>query len=140
MMRAAVERLHTKAQRPLLIGVTLLTSLGQQEQEEVGLAGTAEQVVLRLTRLALASGLDGVVCSPREVAGIRRELGDRPLLVTPGVRPADAALDDQRRVMTPQDAIAAGSSYLVIGRPVTAASDPVKALQAINDGLAAAAA
>ena len=132
MMETAMERLAQRSQRPLLIAVTILTSLSQAELAEIGFPGSPEENVLRLAGLANDSGLDGVVCSPREAASLRERLGDDFMLITPGVRPATASLDDQTRVMTPADAIRAGSSYLVVGRPVTAAPDPLAALQAIN--------
>jgi len=132
MMQSAAERLAQRPSRPLLIGVTILTSLSQEELNEIGFPGSPEDNVLRLAGLAQESGLDGVVCSPREAASLRARLGDDFILVTPGVRPASASLDDQTRVMTPADAIEAGSSYLVVGRPVTAAEDPLAALRAIN--------
>lgn len=138
MMEAAAERLAKRQQRPLLIGVTILTSLSQEDIEEVGYTGSPADNVLRLAALAESSGLDGVVCSPRESALIRREVNDDFVLVTPGVRPASAALDDQKRVMTPGDAIRAGSTYLVVGRPITGASDPLAALVAINAEVSAA--
>ena len=128
MMEAARDRLARSSHHPLLIAVTVLTSLGQPDIEEIGLTGSAEANVLRLAALAKAARLDGVVCSPREAAAIRGEVGPGFLLVTPGVRPASAALDDQQRVMTPADAIAAGADYLVIGRPVTQSPDPVRVL------------
>lgn len=137
MMESAVARLQQHSQRPLLIAVTILTSLSQQELSEIGYAGSPADNVSRLAALAQDSGLDGVVCSPREASRLRGELGDDFLLVTPGVRPASAAKDDQTRVMTPIDAIAAGASYLVIGRPITSAGDPLDALQAINDDIGA---
>jgi orotidine-5'-phosphate decarboxylase len=124
MMEAARERLALSSHRPLLIAVTVLTSLSQADIEEVGLAGTPEANALRLAGVTKKAGLDGVVCSPREAAAIRSAVGPGFLLVTPGVRPASAALDDQQRVMTPADAIAAGADYLVIGRPVTKSPDP----------------
>lgn len=136
MMEAAVERLAGRPQRPLLIGVTILTSLSEQEIAEIGYAGTPADNVSRLAALAEDSGLDGVVCSPREAELLRRQRGQGFLLVTPGVRPASASLDDQTRVMTPADAIAAGASYLVVGRPITGAADPLAALQAINGEIA----
>jgi orotidine-5'-phosphate decarboxylase len=135
MMAAAREALAPFDNRPRLIGVTVLTSLGAQELGEIGFAGTPEDNVLRLARLALSSGLDGVVCSPREAAVLRGDLGDDFLLVTPGVRPAGADIGDQRRVMTPAHAMAAGSSYLVVGRPITAAADPLGALREIAESL-----
>jgi len=132
MMETAMERLGRLSHRPLLIGVTILTSLSQEEIAEIGYPGTPAENVSRLAGLAQSSGLDGVVCSPREAGQLRAERGGDFLLVTPGVRPASAALDDQARVMTPADAVTAGSSYLVVGRPITAAADPLQALQAIN--------
>jgi orotidine-5'-phosphate decarboxylase len=138
MMQAAAERLAARSARPLLIGVTILTSLSQEDIAEIGYRGTPQDNVLRLAALAEACGLDGVVCSPREVAALREQRGDSFKLVTPGVRPAGAALDDQKRVMTPGEAIAAGASYLVVGRPITAAPDPRARLEAINAEVAAA--
>ncbi|WP_456415043.1 orotidine-5'-phosphate decarboxylase [Thiolapillus sp.] len=135
MMETASARLAGKAHRPKLIAVTILTSLGEEDIQEIGFHGTAAENVLRLAALTESSGLDGVVCSPREAAALRARAGDDFLLVTPGVRPARAALDDQKRVMTPADAMRAGASYLVIGRPVTAASDPLQALKDINASL-----
>lgn len=132
MMEAAREAVGNGAGRPKLIAVTLLTSMGARELAEVGIAGDAPDVVLRLARLARASGLDGVVCSAQEAAMLRSECGAGFCLVTPGIRPATAANDDQQRVMTPAAAVAAGADYLVIGRPVTQARDPVAALAAIN--------
>jgi orotidine-5'-phosphate decarboxylase len=137
-MNAAAERLATLRRRPLLIAVTILTSLAREDIEEIGLAGTPAENVLRLARLAQDSGLDGVVCSPQEVAALRGACGTGFRLVTPGVRPAGAAMDDQRRVMTPADAMRAGASYLVVGRPITAAADPRVSLDAINAEVAAA--
>ena len=118
-------------ERPLLIAVTILTSLGAEDLAEVGLSGSPADNVLRLATLTRDCALDGVVCSPQEAANLRRALGPEFRLITPGVRPAGAALDDQRRVMTPREAIEAGASYLVIGRPITQAADPVAALTAI---------
>ena len=138
MMETAAERLANRQQRPLLIGVTILTSLAQEDIEEVGYTGSPASNVLRLATLAESSGLDGVVCSPKESAVIREQVKDAFALVTPGVRPATAALDDQKRVMTPGDAMQAGSTYLVVGRPITAAPDPLAALTAINAEVSAA--
>jgi orotidine-5'-phosphate decarboxylase len=132
MMEAARERLETKNHRPLLIAVTLLTSLSDEEIHEVGYSGDSAENVSRLAKLTQQAGLDGVVCSPREAGMLRRDLGSDFLLVTPGVRPKQAVQDDQRRVMTPADAIQAGSSYLVVGRPITGADDPIQSLQSIN--------
>ena len=138
MMTAAAERLAKLDDRPLLIAVTILTSLGQEDIAEIGYQGTPADNVRRLAALAQDSGLDGVVCSPLEVAPLRTDRAATFLLVTPGVRPAGAATDDQKRVMTPGDAIRAGASYLVVGRPVTGAPDPLASLAAINAEVAEA--
>ncbi len=132
MMEAAREQLSQRGDAPLLIAVTVLTSLDAADLEQIGCAGEPEERVLRLARLTRDAGLDGIVCSPREAATVRRQIGDGFTLVTPGVRPASAATGDQKRVMTPADAIAAGANYLVIGRPITAAPDPMAALGAIE--------
>jgi orotidine-5'-phosphate decarboxylase len=132
MLQAAREALAREAKPPLLIGVTVLTSLSAADLAELGLAGTPLDAALRLARLARACGLDGVVCSAQEAAGMRREFGTGFRLVTPGIRPASAQPDDQQRVMTPQAAIASGADYLVVGRPITQAPDPLAALRDIN--------
>ncbi|MBT3030526.1 MAG: orotidine-5'-phosphate decarboxylase [Candidatus Thiodiazotropha endolucinida] len=137
MMEAARERLESRSNHPRLIAVTILTSLTGEEIQEIGFSGDPADNVLRLAKLTQQSGLDGVVCSPREAEMLRGDLGHDFLLVTPGVRPKQATQDDQRRVMTPADAINAGSSYLVVGRPITAAADPIQALQSINLEIAA---
>lgn len=132
MMEAARERLEGRARRPLLVAVTILTSLGAEDLAEIGYPGTALENVLRLTRLTRAAGLDGVVCSPQEAGEVRVAVGEGFLLVTPGVRPAGAAQGDQRRIMTPGRAILAGADFLVIGRPITAAADPLASLHLIR--------
>jgi orotidine-5'-phosphate decarboxylase len=132
MLQAAREALAEGPDSPRLIAVTLLTSMTDADLLDLGVAGSPDEVVLRLAALAKACGLDGVVCSAREAAALRALCGDRFSLVTPGIRPADAAADDQQRVMTPAGAIAAGASYLVIGRPITRAPDPLAALERIN--------
>jgi orotidine-5'-phosphate decarboxylase len=132
MMQAARERLEGRPKRPLLIGVTVLTSMAREDLAEIGLAGSPEQNVERLAALASDTGLDGVVCSPLEAEVLKKRLGEEFLLVTPGVRPASAAADDQRRVLTPAQAMAAGSDYLVVGRPITAAADPLQALSTMT--------
>ena len=137
MMEAAKERLEQRAKRPLLVAVTILTSLSAEDIAEVGYTGQPAENVMRLAELASRSGLDGVVCSPREAAQLRTRLGREFLLVTPGVRPKDVAADDQRRVLTPAEAMQAGASYLVIGRPITGAADPLAALTAINQEISA---
>ncbi len=131
--RAALDGLGP--QRPLLIAVTVLTSMGNEDLEEVGIKTGPEDQVQRLAGLAKKSGLDGVVCSPREAAALRAELGDGFKLVTPGIRPKGAALDDQTRVLTPAEAIRQGSDYLVMGRPITRAADPAAVLAGINQEL-----
>jgi orotidine-5'-phosphate decarboxylase len=137
MLLAAREGLERAKHTPLLIAVTILTSMDVHDLAAVGLSGTPEENVLRLATLAHLSGLDGVVCSSRETGILRDRLGPDFRLITPGIRPAGCQADDQRRVMTPADAISAGSSYLVIGRPVTQADDPVSVLRTINSELSA---
>ncbi|HXX83037.1 MAG TPA: orotidine-5'-phosphate decarboxylase [Casimicrobiaceae bacterium] len=137
MMQAAREAVaRTAAERalprPLLIAVTVLTSLDGRDLAEIGMIDSAKDEVLRLAKLAAACDLDGVVCSAAEAAALRRALGPRFKLVTPGIRPAGAASDDQARVATPEAALANGADYLVIGRPITQAADPPAALRAIN--------
>lgn len=132
MMERARERLDNCSNRPHLIAVTILTSLSQSDIEAVGYHGTPADNVRRLARLAHQSGMDGVVCSPLEAGLVRKETNEGFLLVTPGVRPSTATQDDQQRVMTPSDAIRIGSNYLVVGRPITSAAEPLQALQAIQ--------
>jgi len=118
-------------QRPLLTAVTILTSLEQEDLQEVGVDIEPMVQVQRLARLTQDCGLDGVVCSAREARALRGALGEDFLLVTPGIRPADSAADDQKRIVTPAQALENGSSYLVIGRPITRADEPGAALEAI---------
>lgn len=132
MMEAARDAVGQSARPPKLIAVTVLTSMAQEDLSELGIAATPAEMVLRLAKLAKVSGLDGVVCSAQEAALLRRECGGEFCLVTPGIRPADAAADDQSRIMTPRAALEAGSSYLVIGRPITRAADPLQALRDIS--------
>ena len=136
MMEAARAALSRRSAPPRLVAVTLLTSMGVTDMEEIGLAGGPQEAVVRLARLAQTCGLDGVVCSPQETAVLRRQLGKDFCLVTPGIRPAEAAEDDQKRVATPRQALAGGADYLVIGRPITRAPDPLAALRAINNEIA----
>ena len=117
--------------RPILLAVTVLTSLGADDMKRVGFRSGVESQVARLAHLATDSGMDGVVASPLEVRRIRRECGDDPLLVTPGVRPRASTWDDQKRVMTPAEAIRAGSDFLVIGRPIRDSDDPVAAARQV---------
>lgn len=128
-----------KTSRPLLLGVTVLTSLKEDDLVEIGMSPPVEDQVFRLAGLARTAGLDGVVCSPREIAAVRRESGPDFLIVTPGIRPAGADLQDQKRVMTPEEAIALGADYLVIGRPITAADSPEEAFRRIAEDIAAGA-
>ncbi len=137
MMEAAREALENRGQRPLLIGVTVLTSMEQEDLAEIGLTSSPAEQVSRLAALAHRAGLDGVVCSPRESATLRASEGNDFFLVTPGVRPTGSALGDQKRVLTPEEAVRQGSDYLVIGRPVTQAPNPVEMLKSINATLAA---
>ncbi|MDO9064185.1 MAG: orotidine-5'-phosphate decarboxylase, partial [Sulfuricella sp.] len=132
MMEAAREALEGVATRPRLIAVTVLTSMGREDLNELGIPGEPRETVLRLAKLAQACGLDGVVCSAQEAQPLRQELGPDFCLVTPGIRPANAAQDDQVRIVTPVEAIRLGSDYLVIGRPITKAPDPQQVLQQIN--------
>jgi len=133
MMEAAREALAPFSPRPLLVAVTVLTSMDARDLAEVGVAADPEAQVLRLALLAKDSGMDGVVCSPREARLLREHCGPGFVLVTPGVRPPTAAADDQSRIATPSEAVAAGAHYLVIGRPITQAADPVAALSSIID-------
>ncbi len=132
MMEAARERLAAHTEPPLLIAVTVLTSMDGGDLAEIGCPDEPLDRVLRLARLTRAAGLSGIVCSPLEAAHVRADLGAGFVLVTPGVRPASASVGDQKRVMTPRDALVAGADYLVIGRPVTAAGDPLAALVAVE--------
>lgn len=135
MMEAAREALEKSVSRPLLIGVTILTSMGDDDIAQVGLSGSPADNVKRLAMLAQESGLDGVVCSPKEVAMLREVIRPDFSLVTPGIRPAWSDKGDQTRITTPADAVRLGSDYLVIGRPITAADEPLKALAMIEDEL-----
>jgi orotidine-5'-phosphate decarboxylase len=139
MLEAAVEAVAKNTlpsrQKPILIAVTMLTSLGAAELPEIGLEADTNAVVGRYAALAHAAGMDGVVCSAEEATWLKARFGAAFQLITPGIRLADDAKGDQTRVVTPQDAIKMGSDYLVIGRSVTGAKDPVATLQAIQDSL-----
>lgn len=135
MIQAAAEAAAKTSPGTRLLGVTVLTSLDDGDLAAVGQHGPAAEQVVRLARLAQANGAHGVVCSPAEVAMLRREIGPDFDLVVPGIRPAGAAALDQKRVMTPADAIAAGATALVIGRPITGAADPAEAAKAIAETL-----
>lgn len=135
MMRAAVEAALAVDPQVRVLGVTVLTSLDQSVLDQVGQKGPPDAQVERLARLAKFSGLHGVVCSAQEIALVRRACGSDFLIVTPGIRPAGADLADQRRVMAPGDAVAAGADILVIGRPITEAADPAAAARGIAESL-----
>lgn len=132
MLEAARRGVSHKTNPPLLIGVTLLTSLASADMELLGWKSSVPETVLRLARLAEGCRLDGVVCSAQEAALLRAQLGPKFLLVTPGIRLGGEKQDDQQRVMTPQGAHAAGADYLVVGRPITQNENPLKVLQEIN--------
>ncbi len=136
MMRAAAAAAAEMGEsRPRIVAVTVLTSLDQTDLAAIGVAGGVTDQAARLADLALASGLDGVVCSAHEAAALRRQLGPEAILVVPGIRPAGAATGDQKRVMGPAEAMAAGATHLVIGRPITEAADPAAAARAISSEL-----
>ncbi|MBP5509563.1 MAG: orotidine-5'-phosphate decarboxylase [Kiritimatiellae bacterium] len=133
MIRAAKDAaLAVGARAPKILAVTMLTSLDQTALDDLGVGRGMSEQVEALGRLALANGADGVVCSPKEVAAMRAALGPDALLVTPGVRPAGAAVGDQKRVATPADAVRDGSTHLVVGRPILQADDPCAAARAIR--------
>ncbi len=138
MIAAAREAAESAgAQRPMILGVTVLTSLTAADLAATGVEDAPASQVLRLARLAVAAGADGIVCSPLEVAPLRVALGASVPLIVPGIRPAGSRADDQARVMTPAEAVAAGADWLVIGRPITGAADPVAAADAIARSLGA---
>lgn len=140
MLRAAIEASDrvsqvTGKERPLVIGVTLLTSLDQDDISMLGFNHTLQEQVIRLADLAQSAGLDGVVCSPFEIAPIRKACGSDLKLVVPGIRPEGAAAGDQKRILTPKEALTRGADYLVIGRPITDATDRAEAARAIAETL-----
>jgi orotidine-5'-phosphate decarboxylase len=141
MMEAALEgaRSAIGGRRPLVLAVTVLTSLAGDDLDKVGLSGPPEDAVVRLARLAQQAGLDGVVASPREIAALRGACGPRFVIVTTGIRPAASASNDQARITTPSAAIQAGADYLVVGRPITEAPDPLAAAEAIANEMEKAA-
>jgi orotidine-5'-phosphate decarboxylase len=130
MMSAAADAASAPGS-PRLLAVTVLTSIDVSELARIGIAESPADHVLRLARLAMTSGINGMVCSPEEVALLRKETGPDSLLVIPGIRPAGSAIGDQKRIATPADAIARGASMLVVGRPITRAADPAEAARAI---------
>lgn len=136
MMRTTVKEVERvcrrgKLRRPIMLAVTVLTSLGQEDLQRVGVEHKVADQVVRLALLTKEAGMDGVVASPHEVADIREACGRRFVIVTPGIRPAQARHGDQQRVMTPSDAVRAGVDYIVVGRPILEAKDPVSAARAI---------
>jgi orotidine-5'-phosphate decarboxylase len=133
MLRAAAEAAAATKNAPQLLAVTVLTSMDASQLAAIGIESSAADQVLRLARMAVQSQIRGLVCSPEEVALLRRELGAEPRLVVPGIRPTGAAVGDQKRIATPADAIRAGASQLVVGRPITQAADPAEAAQSILD-------
>ncbi|EDM64644.1 MULTISPECIES: orotidine-5'-phosphate decarboxylase [Moritella] len=137
MMEAAKAALVPYGDKaPILIAVTVLTSMEQEDLAQMGVNITPAEQVIRLATLTQKSGLDGVVCSSQEAAMLKEALGKSFQLITPGIRPAGSAAGDQRRIMTPVEAVAAGADYLVIGRPITQAESPMQVLTEINDSLA----
>ncbi|MCW9012898.1 MAG: orotidine-5'-phosphate decarboxylase [Gammaproteobacteria bacterium] len=132
MMDAAANAIANSENKPYLIAVTVLTSMSDTDLNEIGIQQSTGELALHLANMARSSGLDGVVCSAQEASAMRQQSGDEFLLVTPGIRPTGSKQDDQRRIMTPADAIRAGASYLVIGRPITQANDPISVLRTIN--------
>lgn len=142
MMQAAKEAAVEAAgaaekKAPLLIGVTVMTSLDSVDLEAIGVSANPQEQVLRLAGLAQAAGLDGVVCSPIEITALRKACGNDFVLVVPGIRPAGSDPGDQKRVLSPRRAVSAGADYLVIGRPITRALNPLQAIREINDSLTA---
>ncbi len=136
MMKAARAAIELHQYKTLLTAVTVLTSMVAEDLREVGLNVNPLEQVVRLGTLAMAAGMDGLVCSAQEAVALRTHLGKQALLVTPGIRPADSAPDDQKRTLTPHEALQAGSSFLVVGRPVTRAAEPAKALHDLLQSLA----
>ncbi|MBR9906707.1 MAG: orotidine-5'-phosphate decarboxylase [Gammaproteobacteria bacterium] len=137
MLEAARNAIADMPNKPHLIAVTVLTSMTEEDLQEVGITVSPQQQVLRLAQLTKAAGLDGVVCSAQEAQMIAQQCGEGFIRVTPGIRPVGAEQGDQRRVMTPPEAAALGIEVLVIGRPITQATDPVAALNAIHESLTA---
>ncbi|MBD3652419.1 orotidine-5'-phosphate decarboxylase [Kangiella sp.] len=135
MMHAACQAIEECDNRPLLIAVTLLTSMDEVAYSEIGFKRDLPEQVEHLASISKSAGLDGVVCSAWEAKRLKEQLGQEFKLVTPGIRPPGSEIGDQSRIMTPEQAVAAGSDYLVIGRPITKASDPLKALYDISESI-----
>jgi len=134
MMKKAVETVEELGLDTIILGVTVLTSMDNNELNCVGVNDTPQNQVLRLAKLAKEQGMKGLVCSPQEISIIRENLGEDITLVTPGIRPAGASVDDQSRIMTPKQAVDTGTNYMVIGRPITQAKDPIQATKDILKG------
>ena len=138
MMKAAADATAAAAHGPVILAVTVLTSMDADQLHSVGVSCPPATQVLRLAKVATTCGIHGLVCSPEEVGELRKALGQQVILVTPGIRPAGSNAGDQKRIATPGAAIAAGASYLVVGRPITQATDPAAAAKAIVDEIARA--
>lgn len=143
MMEAALEGIHAAGSEgraaPLVMAVTVLTSLSQEDLHQLRITDKMEEAVVRLARLAQASGLPGIIASPRELPALRRACGNEFIIVTPGIRPASAGSNDQARIATPGSAITAGADFLVVGRPITQSADPKASAEAIVSEIASAA-
>jgi orotidine-5'-phosphate decarboxylase len=138
MLRAAVEAARNVNPSPMVLGVTVLTSMDDQDLDKIGVRGRVQDQVLRLAALAITNGCQGVVASALEASELRAELDDHFLIVTPGVRPAGQDHGDQSRVVTPAEAIAAGATYIVVGRPITAAANPADEARSILEQMSLA--
>lgn len=131
MLRAAIETAQTAAHKPRILAVTVLTNLDEDDLTAVGQNGPISEQVLRLALMAQENGVDGIVCSPHEIEILRQHVRKDFILMVPGIRPHDAAAGDQKRTLTPDQALQLGADYLVIGRPITAAADPATAARSI---------
>ena len=140
MLQAAVDAAHQTDRRPLVVGVTILTSLKGTELSDIGVTRSLPQQVEALADLAIDAGLDGVVASPREVAQLRARFGQKPTIVTPGIRGSgtnvSGPIDDQTRTLSAAEAVSAGASYIVVGRPIVSAQDPLASARSIAQELA----
>src|SRR3989338_8576295 len=134
-VREAVDKTCDKGRQPIILGVTILTSLNEKDIKQVGIQGPIKSRVLSLAKLAHRAGLDGVVASPLEVRDIKKKLGKDFIAVTPGIRMPDSRPDDQSRTMTPREAVRAGADYIVVGRPIKEAKEPVEAVRKILEDL-----
>ncbi|MCX5656879.1 MAG: orotidine-5'-phosphate decarboxylase [Candidatus Omnitrophica bacterium] len=137
MMKEAIDAARNRAKeknltRPILLGVTVLTSMEKEDFALLGIGRRIDEQVLHLTRLVLKAGLDGIISSPEEAKMIRQNFGDKPLIVTPGIRLVKISADDQKRISTPEEAISAGANYIVVGRPILAAEDPLREAEKIK--------